>query len=223
MYFTDEFWQTIKTLYNVETLQGYTVQEIQAMQKMCGTLPKVLEEFYQTVAKTPAFHCVQDKWITPEYYQKHPETWHQEDMLLLLAENQWVCCAGIKKEDLHLDNPPVYVTEDNKQYFLSAQTTSEFIAAVLLYQASFAMKYVFDDVLWLDQENFEKLEEKFERYPFMFQNWLSAEKIVCYYYALDHLVNVWDLGGQWQMLYGATNEAAFEKLHEDLADLGESV
>ena len=223
MYFTEDFWKTIKTLYNIETLQGYTEQEMAQIRKMYPTLPKALEEFYQVAAKTPAFHHVQDIWITPEHYQKHPKTWFPEDMLLLLAENQWVCCAGIKKEDLHLDNPPVYVTEDNKQYLLSAQTTSEFIAAVLLYQASFAMKYVFDDVLWLDQEDFEKLEERFERYPFTFQNWLSAGEVVCYHHAPDHLVNVWDLDGQWQVLYGATNETAFEKLCEDLADLGEMI
>ncbi len=223
MYFTDEFWQIVKTLYGVEALQGYTEQEIAQIKNMCGTLPKALEEFYQTAAKTPAFHHVQDEWITPEYYQKHPKAWQQDDMLLLLAENQWVCCAGIKKEDLHLDNPPIYVTEDNKQWLLSAQTTSEFVSAVLLYEASFALEYAFDDVLWLEQEDFEKLEQRFEKYPFTFQNWISAGDVCCYYNAEDNLVNVWDLDGQFQVLYGAANEVAFEKLQNDMADLGEPV
>ncbi len=222
MYFSDAFWQTIKTLYQVEQLEGYTEQELTQIENRYGKLPEALAEFYRTAAKTPALHHVQDTWITPQQYQEHPKSWFPEDMLLLLAENQWVCCAGIKKEDVHLDNPPVYVTEDNKQYLLSAPTTNTFISAVLLYQAVFAMEYVFDDVLWLEQEDFEKLEQRFEKYPYTMQNWLSIGEMDCYFDDIDNLVNVWDLDGEWQVLYGATNATAFERLSAKLADLGET-
>ena len=77
----------------------------------------MLEDYYRAAGRTKAFHCVQDTWMLPEHFQKW-EWLREPDYLILLNENQGVCQAGIRREDLMLPDPPVYVTEDDKNWVL---------------------------------------------------------------------------------------------------------
>lgn len=109
------FWEMFKPLYAVDTLEGYTENEIVYLKELFGALPQVLEDYYRAAGRTKAFHCVQDIWILPEHFQKWEWLWEPE-YLILLNENQGVCRAGIRREDLMLPDPPVYVTEDDKNW-----------------------------------------------------------------------------------------------------------
>ena len=111
------FWEMFKPLYAVYTLEGYTENEIAYLKELFGALPRVLEDYYRAAGRTKAFHCVQDTWMLPEHFQKW-EWLREPDYLILLNENQGVCQAGIRREDLMLPDPPVYVTEDDKNWVL---------------------------------------------------------------------------------------------------------
>ena len=54
------FWEMFKPLYAVDTLEGYTENEIVYLKELFGALPQVLEDYYRAAGRTKAFHCVQD-------------------------------------------------------------------------------------------------------------------------------------------------------------------
>ena len=112
----------IRNLYKIETLSGCTEEEIDFMKQKFDALPLVLEKFYETIVKTDALHHIQDQWILPEHFEKYP--WlNDSECLIIMNENQGVCQAGIRKEDLRKQDPPVYVKteikrilDENKEY-----------------------------------------------------------------------------------------------------------
>lgn len=111
----------------------------------------MLEDYYRTAVNTEAFHCVQDSWILPKHFPKW--SWLTEsDCLTLLNENQGVCHAGIKRKDLSLPDPPVYTTDDDKNWVLCSQTTSEFLTAALAYEAVFSFEYCPEEFYWITEE-----------------------------------------------------------------------
>ena len=40
------FWEMFKSLYAVDTLEGYTENEIAYLKELFGALPQVLEDYY---------------------------------------------------------------------------------------------------------------------------------------------------------------------------------
>lgn len=216
------FLESIKPLYGVEVLQGYTEEEITQLKEMFGTLPQILEDYYRTAGRTDAFHHVQDTWILPENFQKW-EWLRKSGCLVLLNENQGVCQAGIHREDLSLPDPPVYTTEDGVNWILSAPVLSEFLPAALAYESIFAFGYCSEEFYWLTEEEMERIEAGLIRFPFQFTNWLGEMNIILYSNAPDNMVAVLDCNGDLQMFYGAASETSYAKLRTVLGDMGETV
>lgn len=209
----------LKGLYAVDDLQGYTEEEIDALKQQFGALPSVLESYYRTAGRTEAFHCVQDSWMLPEHVQRWD--WLQNSShMILLNENQGVCWAGIRREDLVLANPPVYTTEDDETWVLCAPTTSEFLSAALAYEAVFTFAYNPEEFYWLTEEEMASVKAQLTKYPFALQSWVGGMKITFYSNAADNLVAVMDCG-DLQMLYGAASEASYLKLMEVMEGIGE--
>ena len=212
----------IKQLYAVDTLEGYTDEDISYLKTMYANLPAVLEEFYRTAGCTPAIHSVQDIWMKPEHYRDR--AWLKEDdsHFILLNENQGVCRAGIRKEDMALPDPPVYVTMDDADWELCAPTTSEFLVATLAYESVFTFEYWSEDFFWLSEDELELLQSKLTRLPCTLQNWMDAT-ITCYSNAPDNMVVVMNMEGEYQMFFGGVTEEAYRKLRSILGDMGEPV
>ena len=161
----------IKQLYAVDTLEGYTEDEINLLKRKYGALPTTLEEFYRTAGRTVALFRVQDTWITLEHREKW--IWLQESShYILLNENQGVCQAGIRRSDMILPDPPVYVTMDDTDWKLCAPTTSEFLAAALVYEAVFAFDHCSEDIYWLSEEDLSVVQSQLTKLPFALQNWM---------------------------------------------------
>lgn len=214
-------WDMFKPLYAVETLQGYTSKEIELLKEMFGALPQVLEEYYRTAGQTKAFHHVQDIWILPEHFQKWK--WlHQSEYMILLNENQGVCRAGIRKEDLCLPDPPVYSTEDDKKWVLCAPTTSEFLSAALAYESVFTFAYCPEEFYWLTEDEMVLIQSKLTKLPFELTNWVGDMKITMYNNEIDNMVAIMDCkDDSLNMLYGAASEKSYVKLLTVLKDIGE--
>ena len=51
-----------------------------------------------------------------------------------------------------LPDPPVYVTEDDKNWTLCAPTTSEFLSAALAYECVFTFECNPEEFYWLTEE-----------------------------------------------------------------------
>ena len=212
--------EMIKQLYGVEELHGYTEDEIASVKKYFDTLPQAVEEFWSMAGRTEEIHHVQDYWIKPGDF--HKRDWLKDnDYLILLNENQGCCRAGIRRSDMGKADPPVYVTLDDRNWTLCAETTSEFLQAALAYEAIFTFSYQPDDfLLWITEEEQEIIESGLERKPFELHGWLGMD-MSFYSNACDNMVVIMDCG-DLQTIYGAASEGAYKKLMEVMKGLGEA-
>ena len=217
------FWDGFKPLYAVDILQGYTEEDIAFLKEMFGTLPQVLEEYYRAAGRTEAFHHVQDTWILPEHFQKWK--WLQEaEYMIILNENQGVCRAGIRREDLNLPDPPVYTTYNDQEWVLCAPTTTEFLSAALAYQGIFACAYYPEEMYWITEQELALMETNLTKLPFEMITWMNDVRITLYNNEPDNMAAVLDFGeNDLQLLYGAATEASYEKLMTVLQGIGEPV
>lgn len=212
----------IRNLYAVDALIGCTEDEISFMKQMFGELPSVLENFYRTLAKTDALHHIQDCWMLPEHFAKY--TWlNNPDCLIILNENQGVCQAGIRRADLNQQDPPVYVQTDDNEWVLSAPSTSEFLLAMLGYEAAFSMEFMPEEFYWITEEELAIIQTKLNKLPYEIHNWLYEWKISLYANASDNIVAVMDSGGDLQILYGANSEESYAKLMTVMDGIGEAM
>ena len=220
---SEHLWNMVKALYAVESLQGYTQEEINLLREIFGSLPQELEEYYRIAGNTKEFRQGQDIWMLPEHFQKWKWLGESEYMILL-NENQSVCRAGIRREDLSLPDPPVYVFDDDGNRALCAPAVSEFLPAMLAYQAAFRFEYCPEEFYWLTQEEFSLIQSRLTKLPFELAEWIGGIKITLYQNAADNLVVVMDGGdGDLSMLYGAAGRASYQRLREVLEGVGEAM
>ena len=217
-----ELQELFRDLYGVDQPQGCNDEEINTVKEIFGTLPAVVEDFWRTFGRTPRLNYVQDTWLLPEHYQKW--SWPAEsDYLLLLNENQGVCRAGIRREDLTLPDPPVYTQmEDDDPWLLSAPTTSEFLESALLYEGVWQLEYASEEFYWLTDEELAVVQAKLTKHPAVLKNWMEYE-ITCYSNRPDNLLVIIDVGDQYQCLFGAATEESYVELMEVMEGLGEPI
>ena len=215
-----ELWKLIHDLYGVDQPQGCTDGEIAAMKAVFGEIPAVLEEFYRTLGYTRELRVNQDEWAFPEDFQRWKHL-AQSDHLLLLCENQGVCRAEIRREDLSLPDPSVYTQmEDGDPWLLSAPTTSEFLEAALTYEAIWQLKYSTEEYYWLTGEELAAVRSKLAKRPAVLKNWMDLE-ITFYSSRPDNLVVVMDAGDHYEVLYGGTAQESYAALLEVMEGLGQ--
>ena len=221
-----DYLEIIKHLYAVDKLHGYNEKELDFVKNHFGTLPQVVEDFWRTAGRTAAIHHVQDQWIKPDEFQKYD--WLKDnDYLIILNENQGCCRAGIRKDDLEKNDPPVYVTMDDDEWTQCTDTTSEFLKAALAYEAVFTFTYCGEDgedcedfVYWITDEEFEIIQSKLEKQPFMLKGWMDID-FSFYSNAPDNMVVVMDCD-DLQVIYGAASEESHERLMDVMEGLGEN-
>lgn len=215
-----DFWETIRQLYAVRKLQGYTETEIAPVRALFGALPQVVEDFWRRAGRTKKFHRVQDTWIKPADFQNR--NWiEKSDYLILLNENQGGCRAGIRRSDLGQADPPVYMTWDDRNWTLCAGTTSEFLQAALAYEAVFTYSFGPEEfVLWLTEEELETIEAGLVKKDFELHGWINAD-MRFYSNAPDNMVVIMDCG-ELQTIYGAASEESYKRLMEVMEGLGET-
>ena len=217
-----ELRELFRNLYGVDQPQGCTDEEINTVKEIFGALPSVVEDFWRTYGRTPRLNYVQDTWMLPEHYPKWK--WlSEEDYLILLNENQGVCRAGIRREDLTLPDPPVYTQmEDDDPWLLSAPTTSEFLESALLYEGVWQLEYASEEFYWLTDEELAVVQAKLTKHPAVLKNWMEYE-ITCYSNRPDNLLVIIDVGDQYQCLFGAATEESYVELMEVMEGLGEPI
>ena len=212
----------VKQIYDVDALVGCSEEEINELKQLYGTLPKVLEDFLRTLGNTSKLQQGQDEWLFPAYYKKY--TWMRSkeyaDYLILMNENQGVYQLVIKREDLQKENPPVYVLDGADILGVCADTLSEFLMGMLLYQAIFIMEYSPEDFFWYSVEEVESIRASMQKLPYEIRNWYS-DTIEFYTNAQGNLLYL--MCEEYQSTYGATTKEAYEKLLAVVGDLGEEV
>lgn len=219
-----EYRDIIKPLYGIDAFRGCGEEETAVIRDRFGTIPAAVEDFYR-IAGTEVFRSGQDDWMLPEQYRKW--TWLEDiDALVLLNENQGVCQACIRREDLSKADPPVYVTyDDGKTWSLCAPSATEFFAAALAYEAAFTFRYEPEAFFWYTPEEKEEIASRLDKLPFSLLNWCSEMEITFYQNAPDNLLVLMSFRGEdeSQALYGAVTGESYERLLAVVGEKGEEV
>ena len=218
-----ELRQLVRDLYGIDQPQGCTEAEIAAVREKFGALPAVVEDFWRTFGRTQRLNYTQDNWIFSEDYQKWKNL-AEDDDLLLLNENQSVYLAYIRREDLTLPDPPVYLRRGEEgPWELSAPTVSEFLEAALLYEGVWQLEHNPEEFYELSAGDMAVVHAKLEKRPAVLRNWFVTETTF-YSSRPDNLVVVMDMGdGDYQALYGGATEESYTALLEVMEGLGEPI
>ena len=218
----DEKFDEILQLFCVDEPEGYSVEELEKVKSMVGEMPKVLEQFYLKCGKTNDLIYLQDNLILPNAYP----TLINLEYIVFFNENQGVCRAGIKKSDVKMADPPVYVSMDNKdkEWLKSADKLSDFLVAMYGYQASICLEYSPEEFYWITKEEKKKIEKLFEKRKEKFENWLDCS-ITLYGDNSHGRIALMEQKGEddIQMNYAANTEEEYERMAELLKGIGEEI
>ncbi|MCI9078386.1 MAG: hypothetical protein HFH68_05580 [Lachnospiraceae bacterium] len=209
----------IKRVYDIKKFHGSTPEEIARLKQKFGEIPEVLEDFYMKAGNTKEFQYGQDNWIMPQDYFKYTWTENFDEGIILLNENQGVCQAYIRRQDLLLPDPPVYIWLGvDEEPCLCAPSVSEFLMAASAYEAAFTFEYNPEDFYYVEDCDIDEFESRLEKYPFKMQ-WLYNIEITFYSNDPGNLVAaIYDNSEEdgLQLIYGAVNEEAYNKLEKAL-------
>jgi len=136
--------QKIKCLYNLSENEnfGFSEAEILALEnKLEVTLPAKLKEYYLELGKEENLNYSFNQLLKPQ----DEVDFSDDGYLVIYEENQVVAFWGIKKEDLKLDNPPIYGNYDTiekSDWEIETQTTELFFLFMAVFNGTLGgLKY----------------------------------------------------------------------------------
>ncbi|WP_435307375.1 hypothetical protein [Sebaldella termitidis] len=212
-----EYIDIIKELFAVSRPKGYTAEEISAVRKLYGGIPLFLEQFYLELGRSDELLYLQDELMLPGKYP----VFLDYEYMIFFNENQGVCQAGIAKSDVKMENPPVYVGYDNKNWVKTAETLSDFLTAMYGYQASLCLEYSSEAFYWVSDQEIQLIEQSFSKRQEGLSNWLNFR--VDLYEKGEGRITLMHTGGDVQMMYAANNKKDFKEIQAVLENIGEII
>lgn len=127
----------IRRLYNISAEEkfGFSTNKITDVEARLNVkLPQTLINYYLSLGNYQSANYSHNKLLRPE------EIGFSEDgYLMIYRENQGVVAWGIRKEDLQLDNPPVwgnYGTKEDPEWHLEVDRTTNFFLLMAVYNGT---------------------------------------------------------------------------------------
>nr|WP_199001486.1 hypothetical protein [Flavobacterium sp. ASV13] len=202
---------TIKKLFKITELNGFTESEMQIVKDIFGQLPEVLVDYYTELGKIERLNNTQDSLNTPSQFQyfKH------DDYLIFYCENQRVCVWGIHKDDLSNPNPPVYKSYDDKEWKKETETLTEFFTAMAFLQAGFALEFTSGCFYEIEDKELIFIKENYQNKGVSFAQWTDGMN----FYG-NHNDEVIVVMGSNQIFYSSGSQEHFDELDKVLSKLG---
>ena len=116
----------IKQLFGITEKNGFSEEEILEFKNICDNIPKILSDYYSQLGKIKELNNTQDQLIEPQKLKLSKN----KDFLIFYVENQWACVWGIDKNDLNIDNPPVYMSYEEQEWSKEANFLTDFFKAM---------------------------------------------------------------------------------------------
>ena len=221
-------YELLRKLYDIGSFKGYSDDEIREMSEGFDMIPATLIDFWKTCGNNKELYAnSNDYWIDPEFYRK--SNWLKnapKDYYYLLDENQHCYQAAIRREDMHLPDPPVYIVEplhgeETREVGPANECLSAFLMGMLLYEAALSagpFKYFYEDYIWYGENDIAKIESLLHKYPYHVYNWYS-ERIDVYTMNEEALLFVMQ-GDEPNGTYAAKTEEALQRMKGLLGGIG---
>ena len=164
----------------IRAADGVTGDELAASEQRNGvTMPQALREWYQMAGTRRELTSGQNEFRTPNTFGTRVDG----EYVVLYVENQDVCRWGIRRQDLVLEDPPVFLSDDVQDvWILETTTLSEFIFQVVVFEASIGTgTYGWHGLaeVTLDDEMIELLQQRFDQLHLSSWHWPAGNSIFC--------------------------------------------
>ncbi len=212
-------YKEICKLFDESNPCGYSDKELNDVIECVGELPEALKYFYKKYGKT--FSFFQDELMLPNKYP----TLLNDEYLVFFNENQGICHAAVKKSDVSLIDPPVYINIDDNEWNLAADKLSDFMVAMYGYQASLCLEFNPEDIFFVSREEQKKIEERFTKRPETIKAWIDKDYEIILYGNDNGRIALIDMDGEddIQMTYAANSQEELERMENLLSDIGEAI
>lgn len=143
----------------------------------------------------------------------------------MLNENQGVYQVAIRKSDMKIDNPPVYVIETDTDGTVhevgqAESSITAFMMGMLIYEAGLSFfEYATEDFIWYEKQDIDKIEECLKKYPYHIYNWYS-ERIDMYTYTGEEILFIMQ-GDLPNGTYSAKTEESYRIMDNLIGNFGE--
>lgn len=160
----------IRKLFSIHETEhaGFDEAEITALESQLAIqFPGKLREYYLSLGKHENLNYVHNRLLKPG----REINFSDDGYLVFYEENQVVVYWGIKREDLHLENPPVYGNSspggEAPDWYLEAQTVEDFLLLMAVYNGTFgglqynanSLQALKTDVVDYIRDNWSALEQ----------------------------------------------------------------
>ena len=210
-----ENFSAIKKMYNISNPNGFSDDEINSIRSIFGNLPQVFIDYYCELGKIERLNHTQDSLIVPEQFQY----FKNDDYLIFYRENQRVCVWAIHKNDLKKADPPVYMSEDEKEWRLETDTLSDFFTAMAYLQAVFALDYGAETYYEIEENDLTYIRNHYTNKGVSFNQWTTGIEFYGNYN--DSIIVV--MGNGQELLYSSDSKEHFDEMNADLSKLGSAM
>ncbi|MFG4003018.1 SMI1/KNR4 family protein [Flavobacterium aquidurense] len=160
--------QKIKHIYNLSEYEnfGFSESEVLVLEKKLDiVLPVKLKEYYLELGKHENLNYSHNRLLKPD----HEIGFSDDQYLVFYEENQVVAFWGIRKEDLKLDNPPIWVkydTIEKSDWMIETKTTENFFLLMAVYNGTLGgLPYNGNFLGLVDSQTVDFVEDNFTLLP----------------------------------------------------------
>jgi hypothetical protein len=165
------------------------------------------------LGKIKELNQTQDRLIEPEKLNFSKN----QDFLIFYVENQWVCVWGIDKNDLTIDNPPVYMSYEEDKWYKETNLLTDFLKAMANNQAVLALKFSSEGFITISKEELKIIELNFKKRDFSFSKWVGIDFYGNYE---NDVIAVQKNDNDFDVIYASSDEQQFIKMNDILNSLG---
>lgn len=153
--------------------QGYAASELDAAERRLGfPLPVALREWYQLAGQREDLTARQDRLLPPSVLKV------EHGVLFFHVENQGCCLWGVRREDVGLEDPPVFMRDDAGVRVQEAGSVSEFVLHMLLQETLLTGPGPKVDDLGLSGEHYDQLRARLADLGLPFWHWPTYPRIL---------------------------------------------
>ncbi len=212
-------YQNICELFHLDVPSPLPDEQTEQIRKHFGAIPKALESYYRLCGGCEEMNATQDFLVTPDgrYGHYQLEKFNCPDYCVFYVENQ--CCSewAVKKSDLNQDNPPVYVTHNEKEWFKVCDTVSQFLISQAYMQAVFSKEYSNEEFYEITKEQVRLLAENFTHADADSDLYLGVQFFQPY---PDTVIMVlYNTEENFNLLYSSDSEEHFEEIDSIISEI----
>jgi hypothetical protein len=166
-----------------------------------------LQEWFRLVRDIPNVWCKQDELFHPHGYTLG------KDCLIVGIENQSCAFWGVRRTDLNLDDPPVFIdSQADGNWVLENSTTSEFALTWLVS----CIKWSQRNRAWaIGSDRSELLTSVIAHFPRLgLSDWHWPVLPTRYYGTADLILEVYDVGGSTRYSVATRTASAFAEFQQ---------